>query len=84
MLERCPDAYCVLIRAPSSGVREQRLRARGDSEEQIRRRMELASAEEEDALGLASYVVVNDDLDGAVLDLAGIVEQIRRREQERS
>ena len=82
VLGRCPDAYCVLIRAPSRDVQEQRLRARGDSEEHIERRMALGRAEEAEGLELASHVVVNDDLDGAVRDLSDIVEQIRRQEQE--
>lgn len=84
VLERRPDAYCVLIRAPSPGVQEQRLRSRGDSEEHITRRVALGRAEEAEGLELASYVVVNDDLDGAVSDLSGIVEDIRRRESSRS
>lgn len=83
VLQRRPDAYCVLVRAPSPGVQEERLRARGDSEEHIGRRMELGKLEEAEGLKLASYVVVNDDLDGAVRDLSDIVEEIRRQEQAR-
>ncbi len=83
VLERCHEAYCVLVRAPSPEIQEQRLRARGDSEEHIARRIALGKAEEAEGLGLASHVVVNDDLDGAVRDLAGIVEEIRRQEQAR-
>ncbi len=84
MLDRCPDASCVLIRAPSPDIQEQRLRSRGDTEEHIRRRMALGQKEEAEGLKLASHVVVNDDLDGAVSDLADIVEEIRRREHESS
>jgi guanylate kinase len=80
VLERRPEAYCVLIRAPSPDVQEQRLRGRGDSPEHIARRMALGKAEEAEGQELASYVVVNDDLDGAVRDLSGIVEDVRRRE----
>ena len=82
VLERCPEAHCVLIRAPSRDVQEQRLRARGDTEEHIEGRMALGRVEEAEGLELASHVVVNDDLDGAVRDLAGIVEEIRRQERE--
>jgi guanylate kinase len=67
----------VLIRAPSPEVQEQRLRSRGDSEEHIKRRIALGRLEEAEGLELASHVVVNDDLDGAVRDLADIVEEIR-------
>jgi guanylate kinase len=77
VLERRPDAHCVLIRAPSPEVQEQRLRSRGDSEEHIKRRIALGRLEEAEGLELASHVVVNDDLDGAVRDLADIVEEIR-------
>ena len=79
VLERRPDAYCVLIRAPSPDVQEQRLRSRGDSEENIERRMALGRLEEAEGLELASRVVVNDDLGGAVRDLADIVEDFRRQ-----
>jgi len=83
VLARCPEAYCVLVRAPSPEIQEQRLRTRGDSEEHIARRIALGKVEEAEGLELASHVVVNDDLDGAVRDLSGIVEQIRRQEQAR-
>ncbi len=79
VLEHHRDAHCVLIRAPSPEVQEQRLRSRGDSEEHIRRRMALGRLEEAEGLKLASHVVVNDDLDGAVHDLAEIVEELRRQ-----
>ncbi len=79
VLERHGDAHCVLIRAPSPAVQEQRLRSRGDSEEHIERRIALGRLEEAEGLELASHVVVNDDLDGAVRDLADVVEEIRRR-----
>ena len=66
---------------PRREVQEQRLRARGDSEEHIARRIALGREEEAEGLELASHVVVNDDLDGAVRDLSDIVEEIRRQEQ---
>jgi len=79
VLGRHADAHCVLICAPSPQVQEQRLRSRGDSEEHIKRRMALGRLEEAEGLKLASHVVVNDDLDGAVRDLADIVEEIRHQ-----
>ena len=79
VLERCPGAYCVLVRAPSPEIQEQRLRARGDSEEHIQRRVALGRLEEAEVLPLASGVVVNDDLDRAVAELAGIVAQLREK-----
>jgi guanylate kinase len=78
VLERRPDAFCVLIRAPSREVQEDRLRTRGDSEDHVQNRIELGKLEEAEGLEIASRVVVNDDLDQAVRDLAGIVEEFRR------
>ena len=79
VLERRADAHCVLIRAPSAEAQERRLRSRGDSEEHIKRRVALGRLEEAEGLKLASHVVVNDDLDAAVRELADIVEEIRRQ-----
>lgn len=83
VFQRCPDAVCVLVRAPSREAQEQRLRSRGDSEDHIQRRIELGKIEEAEALELAARVVVNDDLDQAVRDLADIVEEFRRWERKR-
>ncbi len=83
VLQRRPDAFCVLIRAPSRDVQEQRLRSRGDPEEHVQDRIELGRREEAEGLEIASRVVVNDDLDQALRDLAGIVEEFRRQGQTR-
>jgi guanylate kinase len=80
VLRRRPDASCVLVRAPSREVQEQRLRSRGDSEEHIRGRIELGKREEAEGFEIASRVVVNDDLDQAVRALAAIVEEFRHQE----
>ena len=70
VLERCPGAHCVLVRAPSPEVQEERLRSRGDPEEHIRRRIALGKLEDAEGLALCSRVIVNDDLDKAVRELA--------------
>jgi guanylate kinase len=80
VLERCPGAYCVLVRAPSPGVQEQRLRSRGDTEEHISHRVALGKLEDAEGLALASRVIVNDDLDRAVHELVQIVEELRSRD----
>ncbi|MGC8462211.1 MAG: guanylate kinase [Acidimicrobiales bacterium] len=74
-----PDALLVLLAPPSPEVQAARLRGRGDSEEHVARR--LAAGAEELAVGrtLADAVVVNDDLDRAVAEIAGIVERRRRQ-----
>lgn len=72
-----PEAVVVLVVAPSREDQVARLRGRGDGEEHVRRRAELAELEEEEGRRLADHVVVNDDLDRAVSELAAIVEAER-------
>ena len=68
-------AVGIFINAPSLGILEERLRARGtDSEESIRLRLRNASKEME-SVGLFRYVVVNDDLEAATRRLASIVSE---------
>ncbi|HET9362690.1 MAG TPA: guanylate kinase [Vicinamibacterales bacterium] len=71
----------VFVLPPSADVLEQRLRGRSkDSEEQIRRRLEVAGAEV-DEYAMYDYVVINDELDAAVERLRAIVgaERVRTR-----
>jgi len=79
-----PDAVVVLLVPPSMEVQEARLRARGDREEHVRRR--LAKGEEEVRLGqeLADAVIVNDDLLRATADVAAIVDRTRGGQVARS
>ena len=53
------------------------METRGDSEERARLRAEVGREEERLGRELASAVVVNDDLDRAVDEVAGIVEVSR-------
>lgn len=71
--EQRPDALLVFVRAPSREVQRARLLARGaDGGEQLARR--LAEAEREEALvDRFDAVVVNDDLDRAVDEIAAIL-----------
>jgi guanylate kinase len=78
--QRRPDAVCVLVLAPSPEAQEQRLRGRGDSEEHVARRVALGREEEAEGRRLASHIICNDDLEEAVGELAGIVEELRRRD----
>jgi guanylate kinase len=71
---RYPEAVLVLIVAPSAAVQEQRLRARGDDETSLRRRLRVGSDEETLGRQLADHVVVNDDIDRAARQVAGILE----------
>lgn len=68
-----PDALVVLLVAPSREVQEKRLRARGDSDAHVAQRLAIADVEEAKGRALADAVVVNDDLERAVAEVAGIV-----------
>lgn len=74
---RFPNALLVFLRAPDRTVQAARLRDRGsDDPEQIQRRLETAAAEEALA-GRFDAVVVNDDLERAVGEVAAILETRR-------
>jgi guanylate kinase len=69
----------VFVLPPSAATLEQRLRGRSkDSEDQIARRLHVA-CREVDEYSQYDYVVINDELDGAVERLASIVWAERSR-----
>ena len=69
----------VFVLPPSAAVLESRLRGRSkDTEEQIRRRLEVARTEVGE-FEQYEYLVVNDDLDGAVNRMRAIVMAERAR-----
>jgi guanylate kinase len=74
---RHPDALLILIVAPSLEVQEARMRARGDDDEHIKRRLEVGQKEEEVGRQLADEVVINDDVDRAAREVAGILQRYR-------
>lgn len=77
---RWRDAATVLIVPPSMAELERRLRSRGtDADEVIRRRLDVARDEIRRGLESYRYVVVNDDLDRAYVDLEAIVRAERCR-----
>ncbi len=76
-----PDAVLVFILPPSVEELERRLRDRKtDSEDVISRRMLSARAEMEQGTRSYDYLVINDSIDQAFLDLRSIVigERCRR------
>ena len=77
VLETHPDAVCILLLAPSVEAQRARLRARGDSEEHLKKRIELGQSEEGEGRALATHVVVNDNLDSAVDQLSAIIDAAR-------
>ena len=68
-----PGAVVVLLVAPSAEAQAERLRARGDDEEHVARRLERAAREEAEGRQIADHVVVNDSADRAVGELLGIL-----------
>jgi guanylate kinase len=69
----------IFVLPPSADVLEQRLRGRSkDTEEQIRRRLQVACSEVPE-FALYEYVVVNDELEAAVERLRAIIVAERAR-----
>ncbi len=77
VLAQRPDATVIMLLPPSAEVQAERLAARGDDEEHIRRRVELGREEVERGAKIAAHTVVNDDLRRAVSELAAIVDRTR-------
>ena len=77
VLAQRPDATVILLLPPSPEVQAERLAARGDDEEHIRRRVDLGRSEVERGAKIAAHTVVNDDLEQALSQLAGIVDATR-------
>ncbi|HZX41208.1 MAG TPA: guanylate kinase, partial [Myxococcaceae bacterium] len=75
-----PEAVLVFVLPPSMAELERRLRERGtESEDSIRRRMLAARSELELGARAYDYLVVNDSVDRAYLELEAIVTAERCR-----
>lgn len=75
VMEQYPDAITVFIRTPSDDEFERRLRARGtETEESIQRRLKTAREELKSA-DRYRYQVVNNEIDAAVNEVAGILQR---------
>lgn len=77
VLQRRPDATVILLLPPSDETQAERLAARGDDEEHIRRRVQLGRTEVERGARIAAHTVVNDDLERAISQLTAIVDGTR-------
>jgi guanylate kinase len=82
VLQIDPGAVVFLILPPSMERLEERLRARGDGDEHVAKRLESAPAELEKGRQLAAYVIVNDDLERASHEIVSILEELRRQRRE--
>lgn len=71
--ERFAGAVLIFVEPPNRDAQQARLRARGDDETVIAKRLAKADAEEAVGHRIADHVVVNDELGRAVDEVAGIV-----------
>jgi guanylate kinase len=76
--QRRPDAHLIVVVPPTKADQEARLRARGDNEEHIRRRLEVGADEERLGRAIGDHVVVNDDIARAAEEVAGIIARYRK------
>jgi guanylate kinase len=84
--EKFPDSVLVLLLPPSVDLQAERLAGRGESHQQVARRLEKGREEVEAGRALADHVVVNDDIDRVVSEVLDILDSHRRggSEQPRS
>lgn len=76
---RFPDAVLIFIVAPSRDAQEERLRHRGDDRDAVDRRIAVGAKELEVGERIADHVVVNDDVERAAREVAGILAGYRER-----
>jgi guanylate kinase len=73
--QNVPGAVTIFVEAPSFEENERRLRARAtESEGEIEERLDLAR-EQLSQSGEFDYLIVNDDVDRALVELEGIVKK---------
>lgn len=73
-----PDATVILLVPPSEAELESRLRARGDTDEHVARRLVSSTDEVEIGMNLADFVVVNDSLEETIDHILGIISTVRQ------
>jgi guanylate kinase len=78
VLEQCDDVVCVFLVPPTKEDQAARLRARGDSEAHIAKRLALGEWEAAQAAEIGAIFVVNDEVDRATEELAAIIVEARR------
>ncbi len=79
ILSRYPDSLFVFMDAPSREEQADRLTGRGDTPEQIERRLAHTSTERERGEALGAVLVINDRLDDTVTELEALIAEARRR-----
>jgi guanylate kinase len=77
--ERHPDALLVFVDTPDVDEQRRRLEGRGDPPEKVEARIAHGVSERAAAAAMGTPVIVNDDLDRAVAELADLIESHRHR-----
>jgi guanylate kinase len=75
--ERDAGALLIFLTAPSDEVQRRRLRGRGDTTEQIEKRMLHTEQEIADGEALGAVFVVNDELENTVDQILGVIAAAR-------
>ncbi|MBG00838.1 MAG: guanylate kinase [Acidimicrobiaceae bacterium] len=73
------DCLMVFVDTPTIEDQAQRLRGRGDSEEEVQRRIQEGERERSNASELGAIFVINDDLEKAVAEIQSIISLYRSR-----
>ncbi|MDX2151539.1 MAG: guanylate kinase [Bryobacteraceae bacterium] len=76
-----PEAVSIFILAPSREVLESRLRARGETRDEVIARRLARAGMETDQYVNYDYVLINDDLEETAQNLIGIVRAERARRE---
>ncbi|HUY17046.1 MAG TPA: guanylate kinase [Acidimicrobiales bacterium] len=82
VLDHHRDAVVFLILPPSMERLEERLRVRGDDDDHVADRLQSAPDELEKGHQLATYVVLNDDVERASAEILSILEELRRQRRD--
>jgi guanylate kinase len=71
------DAIIILVLAPSMADLENRLRGRGDSDDHVATRLSSTPHEVSKGHELATFTVVNDDVERTASEILSILEELR-------
>lgn len=77
VLQREPQSLLVFMDAPSRDEQARRLKGRGDTPEQIERRLAHTSTERAKGEALGAVVVINDRLEDTVAEMQRLIDDAR-------
>jgi guanylate kinase len=84
VIAKRPGLVVILLLPPSLEVQEQRLEARGDPADHVALRIKKGREEVSQAREMAAHEVVNDDVERATTQVAGIIAAARSARLEHS